>query len=155
NTDSCHPAIGRLEVLTEGYREAPWTTQCGVLTYSDYSSSWMRGGVGGNGVNDTAIASQDGDIYFYSPELLDGDRGIEGQENLYDYREGRPRFVATFKPDVHCTPDVYGDVHYEGDGEGVHLICSEGPITRLEVSPDGSHAAFVAADRLTSYDNAG
>ena len=31
----------------------------------------------------------------------------------------------------------------------------EGPIARLEVTPDDSHMAFVTAERLTSYDNAG
>ena len=87
---------------------------------------------------------QNGDIYFYSPEQLDGDRGVPGQQNLYDYRaaEATLRYVATFTPEHRC-------------GSGFHnwSICSEGPILRLNVSPDDSHVAFLTASQLTSYDN--
>ena len=33
--------------------------------------------------------------------------------------------------------------------------CTDGPIARLQVTPDDTHMAFVTADRLTSYENAG
>jgi hypothetical protein len=123
---------------------ASWTTKCGVVPYSGYSYSWLSGGVGGNGISDSAIASANGDIYFYSPEQLVGDQGVPGQQNLYDYRNGRAQFVATLHPEKHCVTAGFGE-----------QICSDGPVVRLEVSPDDSHMAFLTASQLTSYDNAG
>ena len=93
---------------------AQWTTQCGVVA--------VTGAVTG----DSAIASKTGEIYFYSPEQLDGDKGVENGENLYVFREGEARFVAT-----------------------------AGPLTRVQVSPDGSHAAFVTSSQLTAANTAG
>ena len=145
NTDNCNPELG--ETLNENGEpsgtQAPWTSKCGVLAYSGWNYANASASRGGNGVSDTAIASQNGDIYFYSPELLDGEKGIEGQQNLYDYREGRPRFVATFTPGHTCLPS----------GPFKELICSAGPIARIQVSSNDSHMALVSADRLTAYDN--
>ena len=131
NTDAC---------------SATWIKKCGVQPYSDYAYSWLplRGG---NGSSDTSVAPDNGDIYFYSPERLDGNLGVLGDYNLYDFREGRPHFVAAF-PDVHaCGP--------ENVGREVEDICSEGPIARLQVSPNDAHASFLTGARLTPYDNAG
>jgi len=125
---------------------ATWIAECGVAAYSGYAYSWLTGGLGGNGISDTAIASSNGDIYFYSPEQLDGDRGVPGQENLYDYRQGQVQFVATLSPEQHCRLTGYG---------GRAQVCSAGPIVRIDVSPDDSHMAFVTASRLTHYENAG
>jgi hypothetical protein len=76
------------------------------------------------------MASEAGDIYFYTPEQLDGSRGILGKQNLYVLRgDGTVHFVATFEP-------------------------SSVP-TRMNVSPDGSHMAMLSEAKLTSYDNAG
>ncbi len=105
-----------------------WTTSCGVTVYSAASYLLRSGGTAGNGVSDSPIASGSGDIYFSSPEQLDGDLGVLNQQNLYDYREGRVQYVTTL---------------------------SNGPIVRIEVTPTDSHMAFVTASRLTSYDNAG
>jgi hypothetical protein len=33
------------------------------------------------------------------------------------------------------------------------VTCSEGPLARIEISPDDTDMAFVSADRVTSYDN--
>jgi hypothetical protein len=118
-----------------------WTVACGVLPLNFYEYSALQGGRGGNGVSDTALASRSGDIYFYSPEQLDGNDGVLGQQNLYDYREGRPQFVASFVPGKFCT--------------GGFIQACNGPVIRMNVSPDGAHASFLTADRLTSYDNAG
>ena len=125
--------------------EASWTTQCGIAPYSDRSYTELSwGGQGGNGISDTAIASRSGEIYFYSPEQLDGDRGVPGLQNLYLYRGGRLHFVASFQPKDFCERNVLGK-----------LICTEGPIARLQVSPDGAHMAFLTAAQLTPYDNVG
>jgi hypothetical protein len=79
---------------------------------------------------DSAMASGAGDIYFYTPEQLDGSRGILGKQNLYVLRgDGTVHFVATFEP-------------------------SSVP-TRMNVSPDGSYMAMLSEAKLTSYDNAG
>ena len=95
------------------------------------------GGLGGNGVADTSIAAHSGDVYFFSPEPLDGPRGILGEANLYLYREGTLRFV-------HAAAQLLA--------------------LRLRRRPDlagcrchrtATHMAFVTTSRLTGYDNAG
>jgi hypothetical protein len=123
---------------------ASWTTKCGVQPNENYEWSLLPGGEGGNGIADSAI-TPGGDIYFYSPEQLDGDRGIVGGQNLYDYREGKARFVATLEPEQKCRLADLGSA----------TLCAEGPIVRFEVTPDDSRAAFLTTTQLTSYDNAG
>jgi hypothetical protein len=76
-------------------------------------------------IADSSLAHESGDIYFYSPEQLDGTNGIAGQQNLYLYRDGAVSFVAIVS------------------------------VTRMQVVPDGSHMAMIANEQLTSYDNAG
>ena len=93
---------------------ATWTENCDVSVP-----------VSGGGGADRPIAANSGDIYFYSPEQLDGGKGIAGQRNLYLYRNGTVRFVAIAQA------------------------------LRMQVSPDGGHMAFIAREQLTSYDNAG
>ncbi len=120
---------------------ASWTTKCGIKPYSNYEWSLLPGGEGGNGVADSSIAAN-GDIYFYSPEQLDGDRGVVGGQNLYVYRGGKAQFVATLESEEKC--------RLKGP-----RLCAEGPIVRFEVTPSDSHAAFLTTTQLTSYDNAG
>ena len=146
-----------------------WTTACGVTTYNPDYYAEAAAGKGGNGVSDGGLAA-DGDIYFFSPEQLDGDRGIAGQQNLYDYRGGQLQFVTSFalgdtcpqSPDpgggglaFQCAPGstclVKAGTVDRGGSES--LACSEGPIARMEVAPDDGHMAFVTANRVTSYDN--
>ena len=101
---------------------ASWTSGCDVKTV-----------VGsGGGITDYPIATDAGDVYFYSPELLAGpEEGLEGAQNLYVYRNGEVHFVAALNID------------------------GSAPLTRIQVSPDGKHTAFITKSRLTSYDNAG
>ena len=150
DTESCEPTIVQ---HYDGHAIptdiSPWTIKCGIVPYSGRSYAAEAAGLaGGNGVSDIAIASKSGDVFFYSPEQLDGDLGVPGAENLYDYRAGRLHFVAAFEPGSHC--EQIGSTREDG-----HPTCTEGPIARLQVNPDGSHVAFVTADRLTSYDNTG
>ena len=80
--------------------------------------------------SDDAIASQSGDVYFYSPEQLDGKNpGVFNEKNLYVYRNGAVKYVATLDKGTQ--------------------------IDRIQISPDGEHVAFLTAARLTSYDNEG
>jgi hypothetical protein len=123
---------------------ASWTTKCGIQPNENYEWSLLPGGEGGNGIADSAI-TPGGDIYFYSPEQLDGDRGAVGGQNLYDYREGKAQFVATLEPEKKCR-------HLSGFERD---FCAEGPIVRFEATPDDSRAAFLTTTQLTSYDNAG
>jgi hypothetical protein len=104
------------------------------------SSSWTvqcgvepaSGGAFGGAYTDYPIALESGDILFYSPELLDGpENGTPGSQNVYLYRNGTARFV----------------VELPADGSA--------PLTRVQVSPDGDHLAFITTGALTSYDNAG
>ncbi len=150
NTAECHPAIRKqFAPVDEGGAhfegEVPWTNSCGAVPISTYYYSVLTGGAGGNGVSDSSI-SANGDIYFYSPEQLEGGKGVPGQQNLYDYRGGRARYVTTLKPESKCT---------KTNREGEDTICTPEPVLRIDVSPTDSHMAFVTGSRLTSYDNAG
>jgi hypothetical protein len=80
--------------------------------------------------------SQGGEVYFFSPEVLDGSKGVANRENLYVYRNGAPLFVGSFDP----TPQSEQ---------------ATGPISRIEVSPNGEHVGLITKTRLTGYDNAG
>jgi hypothetical protein len=126
----------------------PWVTNCGVGLISLERFYGARGGTSGqetgNGTSDGPLASKSGDLYFESPEQLDGPRGEQGQVNLYLYREGTVRYVTTMGTALTC-----------GEENANFEVCSEGPAARMEVTPSGDHMAFVTASRLTSYDNAG
>ncbi len=129
---------------------AAWTTRCSIVpvVFMDPKTGGypnFEGGLGGNGMSDSYIAAESGDIYFYSPELLNGDMGLKNQENLYVYRHGGVHFVTALTPDNYC---VEG-----GNGQG--KLCSHGPVVRMDVSPDGSHMAFITASQVTSYENQG
>jgi hypothetical protein len=79
---------------------------------------------------DDQFAENTGDVFFFSPELLDPDKpGIANQKNLYDYHNGAVQLVATLDPGT--------------------------DINRLQISPDGRHAAFLTKSNLTSYDSKG
>jgi hypothetical protein len=79
----------------------------------------------GGALPDSAISSQKGEIYFYSPEQLDGSQGESDGRNIYLYRNGELHYVTTAS------------------------------VTRMNVAPDGEHAAFTTSDRVTAYDNHG
>ena len=124
---------------------ANWTKECGVVPIVNVpskflSDSILNGGPGGNGLSDNSIAAENGDIYFISPQQLDGAQGILGQQNLYDYREGKIQYVTTFTTGPFCADSI---------------DCSEGPLVRIQVSANDSHMAFLTASQITSYDNAG
>jgi len=130
NSDSCH---------------ATWTEQCGVGIYAndEFANIFTKGGAGGNGLSDNYVASGDGDIYFYSPEQLDGAKGVQNQQNLYVYRDGRVQYVTTFTPGTFC------------ERKESRETCSVGPIVRIQVSPTDSYMAFLTASQVTSYENLG
>jgi hypothetical protein len=94
---------------------AEWTSQC------DVSPVMWTGG----SLPDTGLSSENGEVYFYSPEQLDGEKGEPNGENIYLYRNGAVHYVAT------------------------------GHVTRMDVSPDGTHMAFITDARITGYDNHG
>ena len=126
------PTVTRISAGTGGTGDtdsciASWITKCGVeVIVTKHTTLFGEPRVS---VTDNAVAADSGDIYFYSPELLDGDRGEPGERNLYVFREGAAQYIATLK------------------GSAV--------ISRIQVSPDGDHAAFLTSERLTSYDNVG
>jgi hypothetical protein len=120
-----------------------WTTLCGVVPFRT-RASFVRpnrfGGIEGNGLSDNAIAAVNGDIYFYSPEQLDGSRGVQNGQNLYDFRDGRPHYVTTFDTGLFCTRGSE---------------CTEGPMARIQVSPRDTHMAFLTSSTITGYDSDG
>jgi len=119
-----------------------WTTACGVKIISFTSYAEVLGGNGGNGVSDNFIASKSGDIYFETPEQLLPAKGEFGQVNIYVYRHGGVHFVAALEPKTLCLLTGQEFVY-----------CSEGPVARMQVTPDGSHMAFVTNTHLTAYDS--
>jgi len=127
NTDTCN---------------ATFATKCSIATFTTRTYCENLSGLNGNCLSDNFIASENGDVYFFSPEQLDGSRGIPNQENLYDYRGGQVQYVATFTSGPFC------------NGVGQNQ-CTETPVVRMQVSPDDSHMAFVTASPVTHYDNAG
>lgn len=120
---------------------------CGVVPYSDASYCTLNSGEGGNCHSDSSIASENGDIYFFSPEQLDGSRGIPNEENLYVYRNDHDQYVTTFTSGSFCFPSP--TVGFSDSA------CSDTPIVRMEVTPEDGHMAFVTASPVTQYENDG
>jgi hypothetical protein len=141
-------ANGTLSVISQGSESLTEVEpgEFGPGNRDDCSVSW---GVSGCGVKrltteldrpghklvnipgqDDLFAERSGDVYFYSPENLDSSNpGIKNQRNLYLFRNGALTRVATM------------DTGTE--------------ITRMQISPDGSHAAMLTASKLTGYDTKG
>jgi hypothetical protein len=107
---------------------ASWTDKCGVTVLTpERLHPWET--LSAPGLDDT-VASSSGDVYFYSPSSLDPDSpGLNGQRNLYVYRNGAVQLVTTFDPGTE--------------------------VNRMQISPDGAHAAFVTASKLTGDDTQG
>jgi hypothetical protein len=105
-----------------------WTGGCSaeVVPARPYHPAGLTGTAP---ADDTVMALRAGDIYFYSPEQLDGARGLPNARNLYVYRNGSVHFVATLE-----------------SNQGAE---------RMNVSPDGSHMALITRSPLTAYDSAG
>jgi hypothetical protein len=138
NSDACNGGLDANNGNT--------TTQCDIATYTQLFMCQVEyggGGAGGNCLSDNFIASQSGDIYFSSLERLDGTRGTLGQQNLYVYRGGQVQWVTTLTGPPFCI-DTYS-----------HTTCTR--VERMQVSPDGSHMAFITGDQVaqSQYDSAG
>jgi hypothetical protein len=108
NTDACN---------------ASWIAACGVqMAFPRYPEFIET-------IPTDKSISQDGDIYFYSPEQFVGSNGAPGRRNLYVLHDGEIQYVATMD--------------------------ATKPATRLQVGRDGSFAAFLTSAKLTAYDNQG
>jgi hypothetical protein len=146
DTDDCDPVKELKKTGYWGAQEVPWTNGVESIEGSHLDNCSVKlpfiwpgqGGAYGEESNlfDTRVASETGEIYFYSPERLDGARGFPNKRNLYVWRDGKAQFVATFEPSHNgsWTPKA---------------------VERINVSPDGRHMAFITKTRLTGYDNAG
>jgi hypothetical protein len=116
NTDSCNATWG-----VEG---------CGVLPLTPEQAHPRVGLATSVPGLDDLYAEESGDIYFYSPEQLDPQRpGIKNQKNLYLYRNGAVKLVATLEPGTE--------------------------ISRVQISPDGHYAAFLTNSQLSPFDTKG
>jgi hypothetical protein len=151
---------------------ATWISGCDIETYKDtqissaaanrggLSPTWWTAGANGitpapgntgtKGFTDNAIATASGDIVFYSPEDLDGTGVLRGV-NVYEYRNGATQLVATLENEPYCIKEEqFQTIQDNRPGR-----CSDGPLGRLQVTPDGRYLAFITTTRLTSYNNAG
>jgi hypothetical protein len=115
NTDECAPNEG-------------WSTGCGASIIA-IKAPRSPAGAGGNGYTDNFLASKSGDLYFESPEQLVGLKGELGERNIYLYRGGTLRYVATMEPSRR--------------------------ILRMQVTPDGRYMALVTGSSLTEYNSGG
>jgi hypothetical protein len=113
-------------------------TKCGVTTYTQLYFCVLPGG--GNCISDNSIAAVSGDIYFFSPEQLEGTRGIPNQQNLYLFRNGKVQFVTTLTGPRDCFIPGLGTE-----------FCQR--LLRMQVSPDGQTMTFVSSSPVTQYDN--
>jgi hypothetical protein len=111
NTDSCNP-VGDWNLASGG---------------PDCSAVALAGGTG--------VASGDGTVYFFSPELLDGpSNGDQDEPNLFVAKPGAPpRFVATIDSSV-SKPPPPPPSH---------------PLVNAAFGPEFGNAEGVAIDRLT------
>jgi hypothetical protein len=146
DTDNCQPVKEMKKTGYWGAQEVPWTAGVESKEGAGINNCSVRlpfiwpgqGGAYGEESNlpDTRVATETGEIYFYSPERLDGARGFPNKRNLYVWRNGKAQFVATLEPSHNpsWTPKA---------------------VERINVSPDGAHMAFITKTRLTAYDNAG
>lgn len=105
-----------------------WTAHCNVEVVPISQSCFHPQINERHDCGDSVIAKETGEIYFYSPEQLDGARGVAGNRNLYVYRDGHPYFVASLQ-----------------GGQ---------PIQRINVSFDGRWMAMLTPSQLTAYNNA-
>lgn len=116
-------ATDSLTRLSQGEGGAGDTDSCSA-TWIEHCDVTVPVYTGGS-VPETALASESGAIYFYSPEQLDGAKGTAGARNLYLYADGHVTYVTA------------------------------GAISRMNVTPDGAHMAMISSDRLAGYDNQG
>lgn len=132
-TENAAPHLLRLSQGSEGAGNSDacnptWAIKCGVEVVP--TDTRLRAGSNESlQPIDSSLASQAGDVYFYSPEELEGARGTPGKRNLYVWRNGSVQHVATLN--------------------------ALAGASQINVSPDGSHMAFVTSTRIGSYDNAG
>jgi hypothetical protein len=124
--------------------DAEFVTNCGVTVFDDNDQCQLYGNLGGNCRSDTPIAADAGDIYFFSPEELDGSRGRPNKENLYVFRNGQAEYVTTMTTGTYCykLPEFVP-------------FCGNSPIARMQVTPDGSHMAFQTDSPVTQNETGG
>ena len=145
---------------TDSLCNATWTENCNVAPIATYDQVDAGQGAssrahffwrearnpahgGGNGYSDNFVAGHSGDVYFLTPETLEAGRGVRSRHNLHVYRPSVDRvdFVASLDDKSVC---------YTEPGEGG---CSESPVGRIQVTPDGRFASFITTSQLTAYDN--
>jgi hypothetical protein len=105
---------------------ASWISGCGV----EVVPLPVAIGQGKNLNEDQPYALDSGAVYFYSPEQLEGARGLLGKRNLYVAKGGDVMWVATVDTGTEA-------------------------ISRMNVSSDGRYMAMITKSQLTAYDNAG
>jgi hypothetical protein len=112
---------------------AAWTTGCNAVAISP--ERWLHDEESGYlspAGQDDRISEVSGDVYFYSPEVLDPSRlGLRNERNLYVYHDGSVQLVGPLE------------------------AAAGTEVKRMQISPDGGHAAILTASQLTPYENAG
>ncbi len=123
NSDACSPVPSK---KTARWNNLSGTPNCDVLA--------LPGGAG--------VASASGDVYFLSPETLDG-QGTAGAPNLFVHTPGaEPQFVATLEPDNPAVRDARENNELVTYGD-------------FQVTPSGEDAVFTSNLSLTGYTNLG
>jgi hypothetical protein len=89
--------------------------------------------------------SDDGShVYFVANAQLDGDKGVQGEPNLYLWREGTVEFIATLSP-----------LDAEANWNNRPLEFGEAPPIGSRVSADGTEALITTESVQPDFDNVG
>jgi hypothetical protein len=99
----------------------------------------------------SAVSNDGSKVYFVSPELLDGDRGVEGEPNLY-YREGG---ATTYVGSLVAGDEARFGGPYGGPFGGFVPAGVDIGLggNGAQFTPDQSKLIFQSKARLTAYDN--
>ncbi len=124
NSTTCNPVANSARTH---WNSVTGTADCGAVA------------VGGGG----GVATDSGDVYFLSPEQLDGSEGTLDQPNLYlTAPGGSPVFIATLEPN---NPLVLHSVSQAGAHQSADF----------QTNPSGSDAAFTSKLQLSPIDPTG
>jgi hypothetical protein len=156
NHDGCSAEKMAERPWQNGSKQIPWIPDCGieVVPFQEFHCGsrpcrfhWEEccpAQASHSAPYDSSIASEAGDIYFYSPEVLQKGHGLVGARNMYVYHDGSVKFVARLK----------GAGSVEGQDGNLDSEWNGGA-SRINVSADGKYMAFITTSRVTHYDNAG
>jgi len=132
--------LSRVSTGSSGTGDTDACTPAGDWNVSSGGPDCSIVAIGGGG----GVASDDGTVYFFSPEKLDGSgNGTDGAPNLYAVRPGSPpNYVETFET---TNPAIENGVSDPATGRTADF----------QVMSSGDHALLTSVLSLTGFENVG